>query len=238
MSNASHVIEWLDENRRRAYPLTENANNPDTTWLLDAALITDELAAVTLNSIAVSGGVCTITTSIGAFTKNVPILTTTDVCLLGNGSKLVIGEAVNTIVDGTTYNYIGVTFEESVVTHYTRNWQGIESLSFIADDGSELGPYIGDVDFLGGYYTSIAAKNSSLIWKIGKNSGSPLGACESFVESQCGEQLSYINGISPIGNAFNITTGAGLSLTSSGNTLSFSVSFTEADLCKKIPQTP
>jgi hypothetical protein len=238
MSNASHVIEWLDENRRRAFPLTENVNNPDPTMLLDASLSTDTVTAVTLNNISVSGGVCTITTSIGAFTTAVPINTLSKVCLLANGSKLVVGETVNTLPNGTNTTYIGVTFEESTVTHYTSGWKGLQGLSFIGDDGGELGPFLNDVDMLGRYYTNLSAKDNTLIWKIGKSNGTPLGACQSYVESQCGTQVSYINGVAPINNVFKITVGSGLSLTSGTGSITLGVTFAETDICKPIPPTP
>lgn len=237
MSTFSHILEWLDENRRRGFPLKEHVNNPDSALLLDAALISNSTADVTLSSIIVASGLCSIVTSLGTFTIITPITGASHTSMLANGSKLVVGSFINSMPTGTT-TYTGVTFEPCVVTSYTQPWKGLQGLSFVADDGDILGPFTGDVDMVGRYYTDLSCKTNTLIWRIGKASGSALGPCATYKESTCGSQISSINGISPVNNTFRITTGAGLTLTQGANSLTMTVSFTESDICKAIPPTP
>lgn len=283
----SVVLEWLDENRRRAFPLQENPNGPSSDIIVDAYMLNAIAWPSHLKKIVVVAGVSVkiyVTDIVGfyvnKYTFNLPL--TTDYSTAVNDvivgvfddmgydvpadspyagmCKLTVSSAINNLPTGTT-NYTGVNFEYDVGVSYGGNCSGVSSLSFtaFAEDlgllngyylqlmsGDTLGliagsvPFVGDIAFYGRYQTKLDAKNNSLIWTVGKNHGTPLPACAPYGADDCGTQVSYINGISPVTNAFTFKTGSGIKVTPDkiNHTLTFALDFSTADICVAIPPTP
>ena len=258
----SVVLEWLDENRRRAFPLTESAGGPPTDIIVDAQLLMSSSVTPSLvNIIVVAGVSCVINISEGqSFSIVLPISTDYITVTNNSNSKVTVSSAVNSLITGTT-NYVDVYFEDYVSLCISGKFFGVTSVAFtaFAEDlglldgyylqlmsGDTLGliagnvPFVGDIDFYGRYQTKLDVKNGSLLWVVGKNHGTPLPACAPYGADDCGTQVSYINGVSPVSNAFTFKTGAGIKVTPDkiNHTLTFELDFATTDICATIPPTP
>ncbi len=206
---ASLIVDWLNENEFRGYPLRENtARSIGTTGLildpvvLDANLVYTSQplpATVKLVSLTVAGVAVTFQiTDQPAFL--IPDRTTAEYPVYlrnSEGSLLVIGEAVKIIPNGI-YLFANTAFEDCVASEFRGDWLGCTSLNFPGKP-----PMVGTSNWIEGYQFDIKIKGSTIHLGANSNYGIPL-SCEKFfediVDDDCDELVSFINGAATVTN--------------------------------------
>jgi len=195
----SLVIDWLNENSLRAFPLKEaisrTADSGEKLYdnvILDAQFVFESLVEpVALTRITVlpdtvtfiAGGLTFV-----AFTAN-PY---PQYIRHANGSLLVIGSGANNLPAGI-HNFTNVTFEPSVSYEFGGEWLGVKNISFETAD-----KLTGNINLLEGYQTDINIKSNVVYLELGKYLGKHIG-CNTFggVDNDCSSIVSYINGATP-----------------------------------------
>jgi hypothetical protein len=198
----STVVEWLNENSLRSYPLVEGS--PRTimsgqvsldlhSLILDASLFYDIAPdEVKLVSVQTSGSTLTIqvtgqanfvlanynTTSYPQYVRNT------------NHSLLVLGDATG-IPTNLTFQ-ANALFELSATTEVYPNTKGLSSLTI---DGTTL---TGNISLSDGYQCSLIPSGNTLQIEVGKGEGQPL-PCVSIkgVTNDCDDVVSSLNGVTP-----------------------------------------
>lgn len=197
----SLVLDWLDENKFRAYPLksmivrTSGGYTLTDDIILDAQFIYSSLPTdVQLLNITSDSTNVTFTCT-GSVVFVVPKASTFPLSVrLSSGNLLTVGAATADIPNGS-YNFTQVIFEPSVSHEFSGAWLGVTSLTF----GSS-GTLTGNINFIEGYQFGIAITNPLISLSCGNNFGIPV-ACNTFAgyTPDCADIISYINGVSPDG---------------------------------------
>jgi hypothetical protein len=156
------VIDWLNENENRAYPLLEDVDKRCITegvdWsfpdeiIIDANLVflTQDLSSLSpaLNRIRIDGNKVVFEISAGnehqefsiddALAENYP-----HYVRLSNGSLLVVGEAVKQIpfYGGTLDLDFAIPFEPAVTTQFNEAWLGVSSIQGNPEKKTNPGTY-------------------------------------------------------------------------------------------------
>lgn len=199
----STIVEWLNENSYRSYPLLEGnpryiasgATTIDLNLLiLDAALFYTAVPNdITLNSIQTSGGNLIITVAgQSVFTITSYASASYPKYVRNNEhSLLVIGDA-SAIPNGLTFTISGAKFESSVALEIYPATRGVSSITI---DSHNL---TGSVQLVDGYQLSFKPSGHTVNLEAGRNEGNPL-PCGSFkgVTNDCSLVASFINGASP-----------------------------------------
>lgn len=216
----SLIIDFLNENQYRAYPLKNSGTRAfQTSLLLDTIILDANLiyhgnspgnAVVNFTSITLSGGNATVyLAQVGTFV--VPSYQTAVYpyyCRISNGSLLVFGQDLALV--NTNVSFSDVEFEPSVVVAFDSVWSGVTSLSF---NGTQVAADV--ITFEAGFQFKIEASEITdvITFRAGLNYGTPIG-CETYfpgVAKDCGSIISFINGVGVSNN------GASLSLTGGSN---------------------
>ena len=237
-------VDWLNENSYRAYPLKETIVRLSDTNLtltndviLDAQLIrtnpsdTLDLTQIivdTINAQVVVNDVLSFTIPLNS---SFPMY-----CRLPSGNLLVVGEGILKWPVGT-HTFTSVAFEDSVITEFSAEWLGVQSLSCVPG-----APLTGDINFLEGYQFEIGINNPVITLGANALYGKPLG-CVHFgnASADCSSILSRINGAGPTaGKVLNFVAGPGVVIVDDpGNHRIFvGLSFDATDVCKPIVKTP
>jgi hypothetical protein len=259
----STVVEWLNENQQRAYPLTANS----TRWvsmgtvtidiyplILDArfAYSTTLPTDIKLESIEKTGTVLVFTIT-GVPTFAIDTATEQFPCYMRNANwdLLVIGDTATDVVanltDGQILSLTSVYFEPTVAVELTGAALGVSSINFKsstfgADDNIVNS---GDVTLVEGYQTDIQFGDQVVKIAIGRNEGIPLG-CENFFTDDlaydCDSVISSINGASPRQTGGTITLVAGdhvkIYEDPEKNRIYIGLDFTAADICSTTMTPP
>ena len=202
----STIIEWLDENSYRAYPLMpggstmvkiRGVNYDVASMIVDANLVYQSLPAhVSLLSVSTADTAITITvtgqpTFTGSLSGDYPVYMRNSV-----GSLLVLGYAAKQLLGTTTaLSFTDVEFESSVAIELSNVILGVTRL--VVDTVS----LTNDVVFGDGYQLSLMANGNTIQMEAGRNEGKPL-PCGNFkgTVSDCGSVTSNINGACPVNN--------------------------------------
>lgn len=210
------VIDWINENAFRAYPLKEQVNRTaDSGYKLTDDVILDALlmfatptSNVKLLSI-VSNTENIIFTLTGGTVFVIPKASTFPYySRLSYGSLLVVGEAALDIPLGA-HVFTNTLVENCTCIELGAEWLGVTSLQF---DSSAL--LTGDINLIEGYQFDINIAGTELQLGADSSYGIPLG-CNKIgdAEDDCDEIISFINGKGPdTDHVFSLSSGAGIIL--------------------------
>jgi hypothetical protein len=232
------VIEWLNENELRAYPLVEGRTYtavPESAFL-DLQLVLDSQTSpilARLLDILVTTSEITI-----HFTGNEFKLTYQDIETLqfpqyirnSLGSLVVLGSGIKNIPMGEILN-CPVPVEPATVYQFGGAWLGVSSINgnpkylttvgtidpklpLIPDLSSE--GLTGDVNFSPGYNYRINFNNNLINMAVGFGYGLQMSCNTNFIDPallDCGDIVSYINGVPPDSSGvFRFTAGSNIYL--------------------------
>lgn len=235
------VLQWLDENSLRSYPLLTNTSKvADSSYIAPNGLLLDlsqqYIASPVVfpskwQSIAKSGSVVTFTFSDSiVFTVNtsatgIQYLTGT------NNSQLVINADLLSDVPTGTSNFTNLYIEPSTIHEDTNSWLGVTAISATPDyySGGTLSfaPQLpltsqisqnltGNVNFFEGYNFGINfdTTNNLINFQVGNSYGIPLSCNDQFIDpttTDCKDIISFINGVPP-DNLGNFTIAPGVNI--------------------------
>ena len=214
------VVDWLNENEFRAYPLIEGSSFllPDNV-VLDLQLIylddtyTEDHKLVSITPKNSGEDVDVVFTGNNTFSINGYTTATYPIYVRNsNGSLGVFGEGLKNILTQTTYN---LSVEPAVCFDFSRAWLGVSSLSSypkyetkenaidvtlpLQEDTSD-NKFIGDVYLAEGYNFLISLADGKINMGVDGSYGIPLDCSKEFIPSDlkdCDKIVSYINGIPP-----------------------------------------
>lgn len=238
----SLVIDWLNENALRAFPLKETISRVSGAYtltndvILDAQFSYETLPSeVELLSI-VADATNVVFTCTGSITFTAPRASTYPLSIrTAQGHLLTIGDVTG--IDDGTYTFTNVVFEPSVSHEFGAEWLGVQSLSFNAAS------YTGDLNFIEGYQFDVLIDGVNITFGAGNKYGIPV-ACEQFgsLEYDCDSIVSYINGVGPDGKGIvRLINGGGIVvLDDPENHRIFVGMITNGggDVCRDIPINP
>lgn len=238
------VLDWLDENKFRAFPVKENSQKVSS---LSTVLTNDVIldANLVLSSVQSS---CNLTSILVTDTEAVFTITTGQTFTVtkaspfpqylrnAEGSLLVVGEGILVFPNGT-HTFTTVTFEPSVVTEFTAEWLGVEELII------NTIPLVGDITLREGYQVEISNTKNTVTIGADNLFGGVLG-CDipENVISDCADIVSFVNGVGPDGNnRLFITAGKSIVVWDDpdNHRIYVGYAFTSIDdICKDIPPFP
>ena len=204
MSNAT-IVEWLNENELRGYPLLEESTNyythQNVTYelhrlIVDALLLYDlSPDMVEITSIQTSSGTLTINiTNQPAFTlANYSSITEPQYLRNSFNSLIVVSAYASQLPNNAAFNVSGAVFEPCTVLEIPLSIKGLSSLTVAGNTGT------GDITLTEGYQLSLIPTANSLEIEVGRNFGIPLPCISvSNITNDCTSIISSINGASPL----------------------------------------
>ena len=209
----SQIIDWLNENELRAYPLEDIGRTASSGYhlpdgiLLDALFVTSD-ATVSLDLIEADSTNVAFTISSIANPIVVPRASTFPYYYRDtDGNLLVIGEAMADIPNGSYAFFAQAYFESSVIFDPT-GWEGVTSISVhpvfanvLPLSGSGTTTVLtGDIELVDGYQLSVNVPEvESLQLSAGRMDGWPID-CSRFrtaSDDSCDTIVSTVNGVAP-----------------------------------------
>ena len=239
----SLVIDWLNENALRAYPLKELINRVGGAYTLTDDVILDAQFVYTtlpgnVQLLNITSDAVNVTFTItGGDTFVVPKASSFPLSVRNaNGNLLTVGEATAAIPNGV-YNFSNTSFEDGISHEFSGSWLGVSSLQF---NSSPL--KTGTLNFVEGYQFGINITGSNIFLGCGKSYGLPVG-CETFgpQTNDCNDIVSYINGDKPSSEQIRFSNGGGIVILEDpdNNRLFIGLASNPAeDVCKNIPSNP
>jgi hypothetical protein len=204
------VLEWLNENELRGYPLTSDSQQFFTVSVTDYDLykiIVDAQFIVNNNTDSLS--LTSIVTDSSNLTINIPgqsaftitnYTTTTYPQYIRNSNNnlIVIGCAAKSIPINQTIN-ITATFEPGIILEILPSTLGVSSLLINST------PFSGSVNLIEGYQLSLIPGDQSLDIEVGRNEGNPL-PCISVkgLTNDCNSVVTWVNGATPLKSGYPI----------------------------------
>ncbi len=196
----STVVEWLNENEQRAYPLTINSTrihnwNTSTidlfSLIVDANLVyTVELPEVIkIESLEKVGTTITIQiTGLPTFSATI----SEDPLYIRSNNSLIVLKNLGQLVGDASLTFDSVFIEPSLAIEITNERAGVATMQF---NGININS--GVVNLIEGKQTSLNIANNVLFVEVGRNEGIPIG-CEDYFEDvltyDCPSIISFING--------------------------------------------
>lgn len=233
----SLIIDWLNENEQRAYPLVIN-NSLNSQIILDASLVYEAAGSITavISSITVVGNIVTIAVpGITSFSFNKQTVTYPHYAYSGC-SLIVVGQSITTLVSTGTIN---VPFDPSVIYDLRGKWRGVSKLKVSANQVDiEL---IGDIVWTEGYQFAVSSKDEHNINLAAGNQYGltvPCGTNLFGYPNDCSDIISFINGVTTMTDPgkFNLTSDNGIKILEDpeNNRIFIGLNFDVTDVCKKI----
>jgi len=254
---ALEVIDWLNENELRSYPLVPSAQNvsPPDAVILDLLLVsTASLGSlpVLLLSVTKAGTVLTFTfgttsQTVATFPVDTTAATYPYYSRLPGGSLLVLGSSTQAFLASlssgvTTYE---TPVEPTLCHELGGAWLGVAGISATpAKETAGTGPLptlplvptssttlTGDVTLLEGFNFRVSLANGTLDLEIGDSLGLRQD-CASFlldsVYHDCDDIVSYLNGVAPdAAGNINLTAGTSISIVQGTQLTTFDDRFSE-----------
>lgn len=198
----STVVDWLNENALRSYPLVEGSPRYITSGEVKVDLYALILDAVLFYSSAPDNAQITSIQTNG-FNLTIHVAGQSNFVLSNyttasypqyirntEHSLLVLGDA-SAIPTNLTFT-VNATFELSTTIEVYPNTKGLSSLTI---DGTTL---TGDIPLSDGYQCSLIPNGNTLQIEVGKGEGQPL-PCASVkgVTNDCASVVSAVNGVTP-----------------------------------------
>lgn len=250
----SLIIDWLDENSFRTYPLLFQ-NSPlvlPNNILLDAQFVFNSVddasntSYVNLTSINETAGEYTITVSAevnaqstfrfsASSVSDFPLYVYND-----QGSLLVIGAGILSLTGNNTFTTL--TFEPSTIIDISSGWEGLPAIVVEGQTTVELN---GEVLFEEGTQVYLLASGPSEITiKVGRNLGLPVDCSPKFTTTfaqDCNEGISNLNGtfLPKRGADFKIEGGDHISIFNDpvNHRIYIGLTFSSSDICPAILPT-
>ncbi len=237
------VLDWLDENSIRAYPIRDNSLRTDGDYTLPDDVIVDaqfifnvrppsfRLVAVSSTSIDVTFEFSTGEEITVSKTNSFPYYHRES-----NGWLLVLGPGLASIPEGD-YTF-DIVFEPSTIFEYGGPWKGVTSWAF--DSSTAL---TGKLKFLEGYQFDIATAGQQINFNVGRIFGEQI-SCETFTSlpANCDSIISYISNAYPTNqHQISIKPGPGIVVLDDpeNHRIYIGFSFTSInDICPDIPPFP
>lgn len=239
------VLDWLDENTFRAFPIKENSQRLSSlgTKLTDNVLLD---ANITLSSVQdnchlTSIEVTSTTAEFNITTGQQFVIDKTapfpQYVRNSQFSLLVVGEGILAFPEGT-HTFSGVVFEPSVVVEFMAEWLGVSEIIVNSDPGMT-----GRITLREGYQVEISNTKNTITIGADNLFGKAIGCTiPESIESDCDEIVSFINGVGPDGNnRLFLTAGNGVVVWDDpdNHRIYVGYSFGSADdICKDIPPFP
>ena len=235
----SLIVDWLNENQSRAYPLSTDSSRVTTGsyTLSDEVIVDAQLtysapqSTVYLTSIVTTSSTVTINITGKTFavdlTQSFP-----QYIRISDGSLLVVSDAILDIPSGYTYAFSNCYFENSVVYEYSGAWLGVTSLTV----GTHT--LVNTVNLEDGIQVSTSTSGSTISLYANRDGGTPLD-CTAYGggSSDCTSIVSYINGVGPdVNNLFTLTAGPNVVLMEDpdNHRIFVGLTFTTNDICPVI----
>jgi hypothetical protein len=219
------VIDWLNENELRSFPLLYNGELP-SDFLIDLQLIfkshnieavpifLKSFKKVSTNLEIVFGS---LNESIFTFTLPSPETQSYPYYLrASNGCLVTFGEGAKTVfsVALSTSTILNLPVDPSVCYQFNNAWLGVSSIACEPNKQTRTNSYapilplipatsaplIGDITFLAGYNFRVNINNEAIDLEIGGGYGLKMDCNTFFLEEtfrDCSDIVSYINGIPP-----------------------------------------
>lgn len=195
----SLVIDWLNENALRAFPLKETISRTASSGykllddvIVDAQFVFDSLPeTVSLTKITANSETITFLINGLSFVASVS-QPYPQYIRHNNGSLLVVGSGANSVLSGE-HDFSNVVFEPSVSYEFGGEWLGVQNVSF--ETAQKL---TGNINLSEGYQTDININSDIIYIELGKHLGKHI-QCNSFSGSgnDCATVVSFINGATP-----------------------------------------
>jgi stringent starvation protein B len=246
-----NVIEWLNENELRAYPLIEGERSEmvPENFLLDLILLVNQniadLASVRLLNIATEISGISVQFSGEGNTFFVPKNQVYPVYVRNqNGSLAVFGEGVEQFINNSTTSVVecNIPVEPSTIFKFDLAWLGVSKITTYKNyqsiensytpltplELSAIGDYslTGDVEFYPGYNYKIDFNDGKINMAAGFKLGMAMDCTTHFISPElkdCDKIISYINGIPPdTSGAFRFTSGENIYMFD-GNTVAVDI---------------
>ena len=209
----STIVEWLNENKMRSFPLTENSPRAVTLnstiydlyqIIVDAMIVYSELpTSVNVTSITTTATDLVITVTDQPDFTVVDYVTAEYPQYIRNAlnSLIVIDSYAAGLPSEQTATLTDVEFEPGITYEIALNTRGVSSLTI---EGSNTcgtftsGALTGDVVLTEGYQISLIPTSHKLRIEVGKNEGRVLPCdSETCVVSDCTTLVSSVDGVSP-----------------------------------------
>ena len=245
----SLIVDWLNENENRAYPLRETvarvvAGKSLDNIILDASFCYTTLAQPTvtqLTQLVVTADTVTVTVTdqpIFIFDKQGSF---PQYVRNSEGSLLVLGQAVLDIRVGM-YE-LAVLFEDCVSTEFRDAWKGVEQITFNSPVNSVNETIIGDIIFNEGYQMDIRITGTTIRLHADQDYGLPVGCTNFFLPTNdCSSIISSINSSEVINNPgiFNFTAGKNIRIIEDVllHRIYIGLNFDAHDVCKQALANP
>jgi hypothetical protein len=239
---ADSIVDWLNENEYRGYPLRENTARTvgSTNVILDSIILDASFIyinnplpeTVKLTQIVVGTNITVTVTDQPSFVF--PKANTYPVYIRNSeGSLLVIGETVATLPNAT-YSFPNTAFEDCVSSEYRDKWLGVSKISF-----PDYPNIAGDQNWEEGYQFKIQINNNTIGLGASNNYGTPI-SCQNFFEgifsNDCDDIISTINGAQTITNpdVIRFDTGPNVIIFEDppNHRLYIGLNFNKEDVCK------
>ena len=206
----STVVEWLNENSFRAYPLISSSPRYFVKGIkkydlfaaiTDAQLLFSNLPEkVNLEKIVTNGTTATvyITGQPNFIINNYTTSRNVDQFIYvynSNNSLIVLGSEFTKLLSNTTYKFTNCEFEACTLVEVSGIYSGVSSLTIQGDDT----PITGETTFIEGYQLSLIPNGQTINLEVGRNEGIPL-SCEitaGNVPSNCSNIITSLNGAMP-----------------------------------------
>lgn len=238
------VLDWLDENSLRSFPLKESAKKTSGAYTIPTNLLLDAVFVYTahpgnsyLTNIYCLGDIVTFTFTGGLVFTASKADPYPQYLRNSDGSLLVVGEGLEDVPAGS-HNFTTLGVENSLIYEFGGAWLGVSSLTFDPND-----PLIGDIRLYEGF--NFLVKTSPTILSLGVDGLYGLQmSCEHFgeVDNDCDDIISWINGVGPDGDdELKIVAGDGVVVWDDPEHYRIYVGFqfnSVADVCKDIPPHP
>lgn len=248
----SLIVDWLNENQFRSYPLKETANRVSGGFTLaddvivDASLIYNSAqTSVSLISLTVAGPTATFLVT-GSKSFVVTLANPFPQYMrLADGSLLVVSDKVLDIAAGT-YSFTNCDFEESVYYEFHSTWLGVSEINFnrvkISNVSFTNATLDGAINLVQGLQFNLDVAGQNLVMGADRNFGIPLD-CTIYGpgSSDCDDLISSINGVGPDQNhVLNFVAGNNVLILDdpANNRIYIGLTFDNNDLCPVIYSNP
>lgn len=238
------VLDWLDENTYRSFPIKESSPKVSSLSailtndvILDASIILSSVQSnCNLTSIVVTNDTATFTITTGQTFTVDKVESFPQYVRNAQYSLLVVGEGILAFPNGT-HTFSSTVFEPSVITEFTAEWLGVQEVVFNEESLD------GTITLVEGYQVEISNTKDTITIGADNLFGEAIGCTiPAEFESDCADIVSSVNGIGPDGNnKLFITAGNSIVVWDDpeNHRIYVGYSFISADdICKDIPPFP
>ncbi len=246
MTGFDTVVDWLNENGLRAYPLTNESLRQFSSFTLDNILLDAQFVDRT-GALAADEQLL----SIQCDPVNIVFFTTSDFFEVPRSSVfplavrtskfnlLVVGEAVKNLPGTASFSFSNVFFEPATIFEFANAWKGVTSLT-ISDTRIPANTGTFGVDdiiyFNKGIQLDFTTTEDTISMFAGNNYGYAIG-CQDYsgleLVKDCSEFVFSINGSRPSQNKITLEAGSNINIFEDpdNHTIYISYPYLPEDIC-------